>query len=93
MGVGGPVQAVLESTKIYTFSKQPEYLYTKSRAEMWVFSLAALCLTTRIYRPPERPHSPKINFEKANEEIPFESWKLKVRGLQDVILTDPPFRD
>ena len=23
---------------------------------------------------------PNVNFEKANEEIPFESWKLKVRS-------------
>ena len=28
---------------------------------------------------------PNINFEKANEEIPFEVWKLKVRGLDDMV--------
>ena len=27
---------------------------------------------------------PNINFEKANEAIPFETWKLKVRGLKDI---------
>ncbi len=30
--------------------------------------------------------TPNINFEKANEEIPLESWKLKVRGGKDLSL-------